>query len=235
VTTLRDAIALVRGLLRGETVTVEGPAVVSQEAVLDFEPLRRDVPIYLGARGPRMLELAGEIADGAIVGNLATSAGWSYARERVRAGAARAGRDADDVPLVAWFYCSLADDPAAAMDAVRPMVATSLVTSRPILADLHLTLPEAFAETMARLGWRLSATAVHEAGAVLSYEALQWFSLAGTPEDCRGRLESLLDEFPEIAQVAIVPAAPTGASAADVVRRFLMEVAPVHAMAGAVE
>lgn len=234
VATMRDAIRLVRGLLRGETVTVEGPVVSARDAVLDFEPPRPDVPIYVGARGPRMLELAGELADGAIVGNLATVEGWSYARARVRAGAERAGRDPAEVSLVAWFYCSLADDPELARDAVRPMVATSLVTSRPILADLGLELPERFAATMARLGWSVSEAAVREAGAVLPAEALEWFSLAGTPAECRARLERLLAGFPEISQVAIVPAPPAGESALDVVRRFLAEVVPAQAVAGSV-
>lgn len=234
VATMRQTIALVRGLLRGETVTAEGPAVVSRDAVLDFEPPRPDVPIYLGARGPRMLELAGEVADAAIVGNLATAEGWRYARERVRAGAERAGKEPGEVPLVAWFYCSIADDPSAARDAVRPMVATSLVTSRPILADLGLTLPKRFAETMESFGWSMSAAAVHKAGAVLPPEALESFSLAGSPDECRIRLEALLEAFPEIVQVAIVPAAPVRSSAADVLRRFFTEVAPAHAVAGPV-
>jgi 5,10-methylenetetrahydromethanopterin reductase len=233
VATMRAAIELVRRLLRGEVVTVEGRTLVSREAVLDFEPPRTEVPIYLGARGPRMLELAGELADAVIVGNVATAAGWRYARDRVHEGAVRAGRPPGAVPLVAWLYCSVADVAAAARDAVRPMVATSLVTSRPILADLGLAYPPRFAETMARLEWSLSSAAAREAGAVLSTEALAWFSLAGTPEECRGRLTRLLEEFPEIAQVAIVPAPPEGGSVVDVVRRFLTEVAPIDAVAGA--
>lgn len=233
VTTMRDAITVVRRLLRGEVVTVEGRTLVSREAVLDFEPPRAEVPIYVGARGPRMLELAGELADAAIVGNVASAEGWRYARSRVHEGGARTGREPGAVPLVAWLYCSLADDAAAARDAVRPMVATSLVTSRPILADLGLAYPPRFAEIMERLGWRLSSTAVREAGAVLSAEELAWFSLAGTTAECRDRLTRLLEEFPDIAQVAIVPAPPGDGSVGDVVRRFLSEVAPVDAVGAA--
>lgn len=233
VATMREAITVVRRLLRGEVVTVERGTLVSHEAVLDFEPPRAQVPIYVGARGPRMLELAGELADAAIVGNVASPAGWRYARSRVYEGAERAGRGAGEVSLVAWLYCSLADDAAAARDAVRSMVATSLVTSRPILADLGLSYPPRFAEIMDRLEWRLSSAAVREAGAVLSADELAWFSLAGTPGECRDRLMRLLEEFPEIAQVAIVPAPPSGGSVGEVVRRFLSEVAPVGAVAAA--
>ncbi len=231
VATLRDSIRLIRELLRGETVTVEG-AVVSREARLDFEPRRPNVPIYLGARGPRMLELAGEVADGAIVGNLATVEGWRYARERVRTGVERAGRDPEAVPLVAWFYCSISDDSSAAKEAIRSMVATSLVTSRLILGDLGLEMPEAFAKAMSARDWSLSSAAVREAGAVLPAESLEWFGLAGSPEECRNRITQIVNAFPEISQVAIVPAPPAGGTVIDVVRRFLTEVAPTPAIAG---
>lgn len=232
VRTLRDAILLIRGLLRGETVTVEGPTLTAREAVLDVAPLRAAVPIYLGARGPRMLELAGEVADAAIIGNLATAGGWRYALARVRAGAARAGRRADAVSLTAWLYCSIADESSAALDAIRPLVATSFVTSRPILADLGLVMPQRFAERMAAFGWSPSVAAVREAGALLPPESLEWFGLAGTPAECRARLGRLLEEFPDISQVAIVPAPAVGDTVAGVVRRFLTEVAPVRDAAG---
>lgn len=230
VATLREAIDLIRRLLSGETVTREGH-VVSRDAVLGFEPVREAVPIYLGARGPRMLELAGEVADAAIVGNLATVGGWRYARERVRAGLDRAGRVHGDVSLTAWFYCSIADDGAVAADAIRPLVATSLVTSRPILDDLGLVMPPGFARIMEGFGWNPSEVAVREAGSALPPEALEWFGLAGTPTGCRERLALLLHEFPEITQVAIVPAPPVGGSVAEVIHRFLTEVVPAVAEA----
>lgn len=227
VATLRTAIEVVRRLLRGETVTMDDGTIVAYDARLDFEPPRPELPVYLGARGPRMLELAGEVADGAIVGNLATLEGWRYARARVAEGAARAGRSLGDLSLVAWFYCAVADDPEAAADAIRPMVATSLVTSRPILDDLGLTMPEPFAEAMERYGWAPSAVAVREAGGLLPAEALDWFGLAGTPAQCTAKLAALLAEVPEIDQIAIVPAVPADSSSAEVVRRFLTEIAPV--------
>lgn len=231
VATLRGAIELIRALLHGERVSVAAPGFDAHEAVLDFAPRRGEVPIHLGARGPRMLELAGELADAVIVGNLATVGGWNYARERVLAGAARRGRDRGEVGFTAWFYCALADDPVSAHDAIRPMVATSLVTSRHILGDLGLELPQRFAEVMAAHDWIPSAEAVRAAGAVLPEAALEWFGLAGTPAECRGRLGRLLHELPEITQVAIVPAVPAGSSAAEVVRRFLTEVAPASGRA----
>jgi 5,10-methylenetetrahydromethanopterin reductase len=174
-----------------------------------------------------MLELAGAVADGAIVGNIAAPEGWRYAVGRISAGAERAGRDLASLQLTAWVYCSIDDDPAEALDAIRPQVATSLATSRPILADLGIELPAAYARRMDELGWSLEEPAVRDAGAAIPEETLRFFGLVGTPADCARALRGLLEAFPGIAQVAIVPAPTRGATRRDVVRRFAAEVVPL--------
>jgi len=222
---LREALTVIRGLLGGERVTVDGRVVRAQDARLDFTPRRADVPLYIGARGPRVLEVAGELADGVIVGNLATPAGWDYALGRVRAGAARAGREPTDVRLCAWLYTCVADDPAVASAAIAPMVATSLATSRPILSELGVEMPAAFAESMERRGWSLDAETTAEAARTLPVDVIDTFGLAGTPEECRRRLGALLDAHPAICEVTIVPFAPAGGDIAETITRFIDEVA----------
>jgi 5,10-methylenetetrahydromethanopterin reductase len=224
VATLRESIALIRGLLAGDEVSAAGRVVQAEGARLDFEPVRHSVPIYIGARAPRMLELAGELADGVIVGNVASPDGWSYAYERIAAGAERAGRSLAGVKLTAWVYCSIADDSAAALAAVRPMVATSLATSRSALAALGLEPPPDYVRRMDERGWSLERDAVAYAGEAVPDETLRWFALAGTAAECATSLQELLGRFPQISQVAIVPAAPRGGTVADVVRSFSRDV-----------
>jgi 5,10-methylenetetrahydromethanopterin reductase len=221
--TLRDAIELVRALLAGGEATVDGRVVRARDARLDF-PARPDLPIYVGSRGPRVLELAGELADGAIVGNVATREGWRYATERIEAGAERAGRDASEVRLVAWLYTCVDDDEERALDAIRPMAATSLVTSRPVLGELGIEMPAGFRREMEASDWSLARADVERAGRLLPPELVRRFGLAGPPETCRRALHALLDPFPQIAQVAIVPLAPAGGTAGETARRFIHEV-----------
>ncbi|MGH2499389.1 MAG: LLM class flavin-dependent oxidoreductase, partial [Candidatus Limnocylindria bacterium] len=142
---LREAIELIRALLGGRTASVDGRVVRAREARLDFAPPRPALEIYVGSRGPRVLELAGALADGVIVGNVATAQGWAYALDRIAAGAASAGRAPAEIRLVAWLYACVADDDEQALDAIRPMAATSLVTSRPILGELGIEMPGEFA------------------------------------------------------------------------------------------
>jgi 5,10-methylenetetrahydromethanopterin reductase len=222
-----EAVDLIRGLIAGRELTLEGRVVRADCARLDFTPVRSEIPIYIGARGPRMLELAGATADGIIVGNLAVPSGWSYAVERIRAGAERAGRDLAAVKLVAWVYCAVDDDPEAALDAIRPKVATSLATSRPILTHLGIELPSSYTQRMQRYDWSLEEEAVADAGREIPTELLRFFGLAGTPADCAAALADLLAAFPQITQVAIVPAAQRPADVAAVARRFATEVVPL--------
>ena len=224
-TTLRDSIGLIRGLLAGETVSVQGAAVAARDARLDFTPVRAQLPIYVGTRGPRVLELAGELADGVIVGNVATREGWTYASARIAAGVERAGRDPAEVALVAWLYACVDDDADAALDAIRPMAATSLTTSRPVLAELGIELPAEFARAMEARDWSLAWPDVAAAGRLLEPELVRRFGLAGAPESCRAQLRELVEAFPQIRQVVIVPFAPHGRPPAETVRRFIEEVA----------
>ena len=226
VAALAEAIELIRGLLAGREVSLAGRVVQAEAARLDFVPLRSAIPLYLGARGPRMLELAGELADGVIVGNVASADGWSHALERVAVGANRAGRQLEDVGLTAWVYCSVEDDPAVALDAIRPMVATSLATSRTVLGALGLELPAEYVLRMERLGWSLERDAVTRAGDAIPDETLRWFGLAGTAGDCADSLQALLERVPAISHVAIVPAAPVAGSVCETLRRFMLDVVP---------
>jgi 5,10-methylenetetrahydromethanopterin reductase len=222
---LREAIELIRGLWSGDAVSVEGRVVRAHDAQLDFAAPRPAPPIYIGTRGPRVLELAGALADGVIVGNLASREGWEYALRHLAAGAERAGRPLVDIKLAAWLYVCIADDEERALDAIRPMVATSLVTSRPVLRDLGIELPGDFVREMEARGWSLAGADVTAAAHALPAELVLRFGLAGEPGTCRGRLRDLLEAFPQISQVAIVPFAPPGGGVRETIDRFINEVA----------
>jgi 5,10-methylenetetrahydromethanopterin reductase len=221
---LRDAVTVIRGLIAGDCVTVRGGTVRARDAELDFEPVRDRVPLYIGARGPKILELAGEVADGVIVGNVATATGWRYALARIAAGAQRAGRGRSELERIAWLYTAIDEDSDAARAAVRHMVATTLVTSRPILDQLGVELPPRFAEEMERAEWRLSSSVIGPASALVPDELIGKFALAGTAAECREALSALLEAVPEITGIVIVPFATRTSSRAQVVERFMTSV-----------
>ena len=81
-TMLREAVAMMRRLLAGDATEVEGREfAATRDLVLRFPVTRPDVPIWLGTWSPQTCELAGEVADGVYIGNLADP---GYLRTLVR-------------------------------------------------------------------------------------------------------------------------------------------------------
>jgi alkanesulfonate monooxygenase SsuD/methylene tetrahydromethanopterin reductase-like flavin-dependent oxidoreductase (luciferase family) len=103
---------------------------------LDSPPVRAGLPVYLAALSPRMLALAGRIADGVIL-NLMTPAQAGSAAGVVRAAARAAGRDPASVEVVCVVHCALSDDAALAATAARAIVLRYV---------LHPSVPRLFGE-----------------------------------------------------------------------------------------
>ena len=77
----------------------------------------KDVPIYIGATGLQMMELTGEIADGAVLNYLVSPSYNEGALAALARGAAKAGRTIDDIDRPQLVVCSVDDDRQAALDA----------------------------------------------------------------------------------------------------------------------
>lgn len=124
---MREYITALRGLLAGESVTIEGHAVTLRGAQLGFKPPR--VPIYLGALGPQMVQLAGELADGVAL-NWSTPEQVAWSRQQVVEGARRGGRDASEVCVMEYIRICVDDDEDQARQAfTRAMLGYAM--SRP--------------------------------------------------------------------------------------------------------
>jgi alkanesulfonate monooxygenase SsuD/methylene tetrahydromethanopterin reductase-like flavin-dependent oxidoreductase (luciferase family) len=116
---IEEYVGVIRAVLRGEA-GYDGKVFRTGMVPLDSPPVRADLPVYLAALGPRMLELAGRIADGVIL-NLMTPALAGQAARTVRAAAQAAGRDPASVEIACVVHCCLSDDSAAAGAAARAM------------------------------------------------------------------------------------------------------------------
>jgi 5,10-methylenetetrahydromethanopterin reductase len=123
-TGLAEAVALLRRLLRGEEAGGDGEVFAGwqPQARLRMPLPERPVPIYIGGQGPRVLELMGELADGGLP-ILFPPETIDFVRERVQAGAARAGRDLAAFDLAACVWWSVAETRREAEDALRYLTA----------------------------------------------------------------------------------------------------------------
>ena len=130
---VEEYVAVVRAVLAGSPAGHAGGLFRTGMIPLDSPPVRADLPIYLGALGPRMLELAGRIADGVVL-NLMSPAQAGKAAGLVRAAAAAAGRDPAAVEIVCVVHCCLSGD-AGRRRSRRPRRRAPLCTaSRGVLA-----------------------------------------------------------------------------------------------------
>jgi alkanesulfonate monooxygenase SsuD/methylene tetrahydromethanopterin reductase-like flavin-dependent oxidoreductase (luciferase family) len=109
---MRDYVTTIRALVRGELVDYDGPSVTYHGAKLTIDPPPQ-TPVYLGALGPNMTKLAGEVADGVNL-NWCDPETIALARSRVQEGAERVGRDASEVKLAMYVRVCVDEDVTAA-------------------------------------------------------------------------------------------------------------------------
>lgn len=221
---IREMTELLRGLWRGEQMDYHGKVIHLNQGKLDFLPSRPDIPVYIAARGPETLKLAGQIADGAIIGALTAESGVRYAMNQIQEGEAKAGRAVGSTDTVAWVYTCIADDVQAAQAAVAKLVVNSLQNSREILDRIDVQLPSELREYFVRTGWSQAPEIVAEAAQMLTPRILDQFSLTGSVRDVARKVEGILAGG--VNEVAILPFAAPGVSKMDVIRRFRTEVMP---------
>lgn len=184
----REFVAALRALWAGEALQREGEAVVLRGARMGFRP-STPIPILLAAMGPKMLELAGELADGVILSAGLSHAFMKHSLASVAAGARRAGRSPADLEIVGFVVAATSRDHAEAVEAARGILAY-LFRSKFIAENIRFTGTridlEALADAASRRDWDAAKRHVTE-------EIVHAYAVAGTPEECRRRLRDYLD------------------------------------------
>jgi 5,10-methylenetetrahydromethanopterin reductase len=187
---MRETVTVVRALLHDETVTFDGEFVHLDGVELDYvhqERRPKDVPIYVGATGMRMMELSGEIADGVVLNYLVSPTYNARAMEHLDAGARRAGRGVDDLDRPQLIVCSLSDDRAEALDAARLLI-TQYLGQQPHIMQAS-GVPDELLEEIGRvLTWPATAEQVEEASRLVPDDIVQMLAAAGTPDECREKV-----------------------------------------------
>lgn len=178
VSTIKAAIADINTLLAGEK-TEAGAALGGAKKVQDA------IPIYMGAQGPKMLETAGEIADGVLI-NASNPKDYEAAMPMIKKGI---GDQAKDFDVAAYTATSIGTDSDAAKNAAKIVVAFIAAGSPPPVIARH-GLPEGFNEQM---GAFLAKGDFGGAIGAVTDEALDAFSVCGTPDEFIPKIEALGD------------------------------------------
>lgn len=186
-TVMREIVTAVRALLSNETVTMHGEYVHLDGVELDYvyqERRVKDVPIYIGATGMKMMELTGEIADGVVLNYLVSPEYNAQAMEHLAIGAAKAGRTVDDIDRPQLVVCSLDEDRDRALDAARLMV-TQYLGQQPHIMKASGVPEEVLDEIGKVLTWPATHEQVEAASKLVPDEIVQMLTASGTPDECR--------------------------------------------------
>lgn len=118
VAAMRDYLTIVRGALRDNQVAHNGEVFSASFGFLGFTP-PHDVKILVGALGPKMLQLAGELADGVVLWMSSPAHIRDVVMPNLAIGAARAGRDVSELEVFACLFAAPGPDRGSARDAIR--------------------------------------------------------------------------------------------------------------------
>lgn len=190
-TVMREIVTAVRALLNNETVTMDGVYVHLDGVELDYvyqERRPKDVPIYIGATGMQMMELTGEIADGAVLNYLVSPSYNEGALAALARGAAKAGRTIDDIDRPQLVVCSVDDDRQAALDAARLLV-TQYLGQQPHIMKASGVPQDLLDEIGEVLTWPATHDEVVAASRLVPDEIVQMITASGTPDEVRAKVD----------------------------------------------
>jgi 5,10-methylenetetrahydromethanopterin reductase len=210
-----EYVAALRKLWAGETVNMEGHIFQLRGARLAFTP-PEPIPIFVASTGPQILNLAGRISDGVLF-----SGGLSlqFTRQCVALadkGVAKAGRDAADVRKAGFVYFACSKNGTDAIQANREKLAF-------LFRNKHQ------AENIATVDMPIDHEAIQAlvkkrdipgAARLVPEEAVQQFSVAGTPKQCSDGLQAYIDAGVDEPVIEVSGTAEERALALDVIREF---------------
>jgi 5,10-methylenetetrahydromethanopterin reductase len=188
---MRETIEVFRRLLRLENVTFQGEFHQVKGIELDVVHGRREprnVPVYIGATGDKMLELTGEIADGALLNYCVPPEYNDRAMELLEKGARRAGRDVRELDRPQLIVCSVDRDRARAVEGAKELI-TQYLAQQPHIAKASGVSQQTVQEIQSILGWPATKDQVRKAMHLVPDELVLRITATGTPEEAHAKVQ----------------------------------------------
>jgi len=191
---MREVVEATRRLLAMERVTYHGEFVHLDDVEIDIvhgDRSPKHVPIYIGATGMQMMELAAEIADGVVLNYMVSPAYNREAMEHLAIGAARAGRNLDEIDRPQLVVCSLDNDRELALDRARELL-TQYLGQQPHIMKASGVDPALIEEIGKVLTWPAGPEEIHRAMRLVPDDAVQMITASGTPQECRAKVDEYI-------------------------------------------
>ena len=191
---MREVVTVVRRLLSRERVTFQGEFVQMEDVELDVVHGRkeaRNVPIYIGATGPQMMALTGEIADGVVLNYLVSPGYNDSAMAQLEIGARKAGRTVDDIDRPQLVVCSVDSDRDRALDAARKLV-TQYLGQQPHIMKASGVSQDLLDEIGQVLTWPATEEQIMEAMKLVPDDVVQMITASGTPDEVKAKVREYI-------------------------------------------
>ena len=193
---MREYVESIRQLFSMEEISYQGEFVQLDRVKLDVafgDTSPREIPIYIGATGPKMLELAGEICDGVVLNYVVSVDYIRNAVKLVEKGAKKAGKTLDDIDRPELLVCCLSDkNPAAAMAEGKKLVAYYLATEPHIMQASGVS-EELLEKVQAIMSWPATEEDYIRASQVIPDEVVRNVMAVGTSDECRDKVAEYID------------------------------------------
>ncbi len=221
-TALKEALIASRDFWDGKVVDGKLGDYQALQARINFEAGR--TPVYLAGRGPKILEFAGELADGLLIGHFTSPEGIDWCRVHIERGKARRDASLGEPEEALWAYTALhATDRRKAMDAVKPAIGRTLKSTIDILEIFGMDTPEIRA-ALDGVAYGRGETFDRQMCETVPDELTGHLSISGNPEDCLQTLRKIEDRG--VNHVVILPYPPADSSIVQMVHDFAEHVLP---------
>lgn len=189
-TAMRETVEILRRLLNMESVTYHGEFVHVTDIELDVVHGRREprnVPIMIGATGPQMMELTGEIADGVVLNYCVPPEYNDQALEMLEKGARKEGRSVEDLDRPQLVVCSVDEDAEKAIDTTRELL-TQYLAQQPHIAKASGVARDVVNKIQDILGWPATKEQIQKAKHLVPEDLIHRITASGTPEQARAKV-----------------------------------------------
>lgn len=194
-TAMRETVEVLRRLLNMERVTFEGEFHQVKGIELDVVHGRKEpraVPIYIGATGPQMMKLTGEIADGVVLNYCVPPAYNDDALEQLERGARESGRSLDDIDRPQLIVCSVDQDSERALETSRELL-TQYLAQQPHIARASGVEKGIVEQIQSILGWPATHEEIQKAKHLVPDALVERITASGTPQDARRKVQEYID------------------------------------------
>jgi 5,10-methylenetetrahydromethanopterin reductase len=190
-TAMRETVEVLRRLLNMENVTFHGEFHHVDGVELDVvhgrkEP--RNVEIMIGATGPQMLKLTGEIADGVVLNYCVPPEYNDMAMEQLEKGARKAGRTLDDIDRPQLVVCSVHEDRAEAIRGAK-MLLTQYLAQQPHIAKASGVEKSTVKKIQSILGWPATKEQIEKAMVHVPDDLVLRITATGTPDEAIAKVK----------------------------------------------